>query len=63
MSINSMRLKNALTQKEVAAHLGVTQGAISQWESGKSVPRASSLIRLAKYFGCTIEDLLSNSKK
>ena len=39
-------------------YLGVTQGAVSQWESGLSSPAASKLTRLAHYYGCSVDDLL-----
>ena len=36
----------------------VTQGAISQWETGKSFPRAELLPKLADILGCTVDELL-----
>jgi DNA-binding XRE family transcriptional regulator len=47
-SIKSLRKSLGLTQKAFAAKAGVTPVAIYQWESGRSHPRASSVVKLAK---------------
>lgn len=55
------RLRGAIpTQREVAKILGVKESAVSKWERGISKPRADKLPILAKLYGCTIEELLSD---
>lgn len=51
-----------LTQDIVANELGVTQGAVSQWEKGETFPSTENLIKLAALFKCTIDDLFENPK-
>lgn len=58
MKIKSCRLKIGMTQKELAEKMGVDQTAISQWETGESLPRADKLPHLARILGCTIDELL-----
>ncbi|MFR5180356.1 MAG: helix-turn-helix transcriptional regulator [Ruthenibacterium lactatiformans] len=41
----------------VALEIGVER-SVAKWESGKSRPRAELLPKLAKLFGCSIEELL-----
>ena len=53
-----LRKSVGLTQKEVAKRLGITTAAVSMWETGKTKPRADSLIALAKLYGCTVDDIL-----
>lgn len=48
------------SQKEVALALDVGQSAVSKWEMGLTKPRADKLPALAKLYGCTIEELLSD---
>lgn len=60
MGFLSAREKVGLTQKEVAEKLGVDQSAVSFWETGKTHPRASLLMRLARLYGCTVDDLLAD---
>ena len=47
-----------MNQSELAAKLGVTQEAVSQWENGTSKPRTDTLIKLAETLECTIDELL-----
>lgn len=56
-SIGRLRRKANLTQEQLAAALGVTQGTVSQWENGLSFPRSSKLKELARLFECPIEAL------
>lgn len=46
--------------KETAAHMGVTVGAVSQWEHGLYKPSINKLPKLAAFYGCTIEQLLES---
>jgi len=57
------RLRGAIpTQKEVARLLGVKTAAVSKWENGLALPRADKLPKIAKLYGCTIEELLADSR-
>ena len=58
MNISVAREKRGITQAELADSLCVTQGAISQWETGRSFPRAELLPKLADILGCTVDELL-----
>ena len=41
--LTTLRKAAKLTQEEVAEKLGVTQSAVSQWETGLAAPSASLL--------------------
>lgn len=45
----------------VAREVGVQKSTVSRWASG-SVPRDTTLARLAVYFGITVDELVGNSK-
>lgn len=60
MNFASARLTAGFTQKEAAARLGVDQSAVSFWESGKKTPRGALLPSIARLYGCTVDDLLSD---
>ena len=52
--------KNAnLTQLQLADMLGITDRAISKWETGKSLPDSSIMLELCGVLGITVNDLLS----
>lgn len=59
-NLRRLREKANLTQQDVAAALGITRSAVSRWESGRKKPSSGRLLRLAKLYGCTVEDLLTN---
>lgn len=59
----SARKKAGLTQREVAAAVGVNQAAVSFWETGAFSPRAAVLLRVAKLYGCTVDELLTADRK
>lgn len=56
-TIRVYRESLGITQQELAARLNVTQGLVSQWERGETLPGASKLPELAKLLGCTIDEL------
>ena len=47
-----------LTQAELARQLGVSNKAVSKWETGKSKPTTNTLRKMAALFGLTIDTLL-----
>lgn len=54
------RLRGAIpTQREVAKILGVRESAVSKWERGLAKPRADKLPAIARLYGCSIEELLT----
>ena len=57
--LQELRKKRGLTQEELAASLYVSRTAISKWESGRGYPNIDSLKAIAKFFGVTVDELLS----
>jgi len=45
------RQQRSLTQVHVAEALGVSQSAVAQWESGRSVPSAATAVKIEKLLG------------
>ena len=52
------RLQAGLTTVQLAQKMGVTQAAVSQWDSGKKVPGIETVSRLADLYGVTVDYLL-----
>ena len=57
--IAKCRKENSLTQMQLAEKLGITDRAISKWETGKSLPDSSIMLELCEMLGITVNDLLS----
>lgn len=58
MSFSAARKKAGLNQVDAAKALGVTQGAISMWENGRTKPRSAQIVEIAKLYGVTVDELL-----
>ena len=56
--IERLRKEKGITQESFAAQLGVTQGAVSQWENGTSRPTIDKLTKMAKILECSVDELL-----
>jgi len=56
--LQKLRIKENLTQEELAEKLYVSRAAISKWESGRGYPSIDSLKAIAKYFHVTIDELI-----
>ena len=54
-----LRREQGLSQKELAARLGVSDKAVSKWENGRSKPSNKTLLDLAKLFGISTDALLT----
>lgn len=59
----NLRKEQGWTQKEMASRLGVSDKAVSKWETGKSLPDMGILIPVSELFGITVDELLSGKKR
>lgn len=57
--LQMLRKQKGLTQEELGEILFVSRTAISKWESGRGYPNIDSLKEIAKFFGLTVDQLLS----
>ena len=57
--IAARRKEQKLTQLQLAEKLGITDRAVSKWETGKSLPDASIMLELCGLLRITVNDLLS----
>lgn len=56
--IAQKRKERNLTQMQLGEKLGVTDRAVSKWETGKSLPDASLMLELCALLNITVNDLL-----
>jgi DNA-binding XRE family transcriptional regulator len=52
------RTRCSMTQEFVAEAMGVTRQAVSKWENGTADPSTSNLLKLAKLYEITPEELI-----
>ena len=55
-----LRKQKGLTQEELANALGVTNQAVSKWESAQCCPDIQLLQDIADYFGVSIDELMGH---
>lgn len=57
-NLRDIRRRLELTQQELADLAGVNQNNISKWEKGRIEPTVTSLLRVARATGCTLDDFV-----
>ena len=57
--ISDCRKKQNLTQAGLAEQLGITDRAISKWETGRALPDSSIMLDLCKILKISVNDLLN----
>ena len=61
-TIRTLREATGLTQAELGNRLGVTDKAISKWETGKGLPDISLLQPLARTLGVSLIELMNGER-
>ena len=60
--LQELRKRKGLTQEELAQSLYVSRTAVSKWESGRGYPSIDYLKEIARFFGVTVDALLSGEE-
>ena len=61
--LRELRVKNEMSQEDVARAIGVSPQAISKWETGKSDPDISNLISISSLFRVPVDELLDQESR
>lgn len=56
--LRELRESKKLLQRDLAALLGITQSAYSQYERGVRYPPPAALIKLADFYQVSVDDIL-----
>ena len=62
-NLRAIREDNDLRQSDIAKMLNVSQNTYSQYETGVIALTAEVLIKLADYYGVSVDYLLGRTKK
>lgn len=57
--IRHERKRKGLSTHALAGSVGVSGSTVSEWENDVTEPRAAKLMKLAQFFGCSVDDLLT----
>lgn len=61
--LHELRMKNGLSQDELAEKVYVTRQAVSRWETGETTPNTETLKLLSKLFDVSINTLLGSPRR
>ncbi len=61
--IAQLRKEKGLTQEDLSQMMEVSAQAVSKWENDQTCPDISSLPKLAKILGVTVDELLSGKEE
>ena len=56
-NFKSARIKNGLTQKQIAEKLNIDRSSIAHYESGDSVPRTKNIQKICDMLNLSFEEL------
>lgn len=62
-TMGELRKAKGLSQKEVAAEIGISQATYSAYERGRNEPPAEILVRLSYLFNCPIDILVQRNRR
>lgn len=58
-NIYHYRTERNMSQLDLADALEVSRQSVSKWETGAAVPELDKLVKMAKLFGVTLDELVS----
>lgn len=61
--LRALRKNRGMSMKELGKVLGVSEGAVSQYETGKREADYETTLKAAEYFGCTVDYLLRGGEE
>lgn len=62
-NLKYLREQKGLSQKDFSADMGLSRATVGNWETGERKPDIEMIIRLAEYFGVTLDDLVLRDLK
>ena len=57
----ALKVKKGVSDYQVAKDTGIPRSTLSEWNAGKYIPKADKLLKLAEYFGVSIEELIKGA--
>ncbi len=58
LNLRHLRKTQNVEREQIATEIGVSLSNISNWERAKYLPKVEDVVKLANFFGVTLDDLL-----
>ncbi len=62
-SLKQIRMMNEISQTELAKKTGISQQNISNWENDVYLPNIDFCVKLADFYGITLDELVGREPK
>ena len=56
-----LRIKNGMSQEDIADRLGISRQSIQKWETGIGLPTINNLVKISEIFGVSIDYICKDS--
>lgn len=63
MRIKELRVQKGISQYELATVCDVSQSSIAGYENGRCTPNPDTLLKMAKAFDCSVDEILKDPKE
>ena len=57
-----LKAEKGITDYKVSQDTGIPRSTLSEWGKGKYLPKTDKLLKLAEYFGVTVDELLKGEE-
>lgn len=61
--LKALREWRGLTQKQLANILGIEERSVSRYEEKDSLPRVDTAVKIAHYFGYSVEEMVEGEEE
>ena len=61
--LKALRECRRLTQKQLANILGIEERSVSRYEEKDSLPRVDTAVKIARYFGYSVEEMVEGEEE
>ena len=61
--MKALRMQAGLSQEKLSAILKITKRTLVNYEAGQTLPTTESLLKISKYFGVTIDSLMTEQEE
>ncbi len=62
-AIKEQRVVRGLTLKQLEKETGITNASLSRWENGKMIPSIDCCVKLADFYGITVDELIGRESR
>lgn len=60
-NLRALRARSDMSQEELAGALHVDRQTVGNWENGNNAPSFGLMVKIADYFGVTLDELVGRS--